>query len=169
MAELDANLLAAAGFVGAGAEQNATTARAKNQIDQSQIGLAGDQKRQSINDQAESSGMYNSSNRNRDITAQGADQANRSALSDLGMNDTIAQGNISMMQEVARQQLEQQQQAQQRSLFDQNLSFEREKLANQAGPAVDYDLLAQMLSTKQDPWANTNQADVRSKLNARGW
>lgn len=173
MTEIDPNLLAAAGFTGAGAQQSIATAQAKNQIDQAQIALQGDQQRQNLNNQYENSGMYNSSRRDTAVSQNAADQADRSQLATLGMNDTINRANISVMQELANQKLQQDQLAQQRSLFDQQMQLEQAK-ANAANPAIDYATLQQYLNSllpQSQPTNLDNSAGMQAwrDVHSRGW
>jgi hypothetical protein len=109
MAAIDPALMEAAGFTGAGAQQRVGSAQAQAAVNTNQNNLAGEQARTGITDSAESRGMLRSSITNRDLGQQTAEQANRQNLIDLGVSDTLANANIDVMQELARQQAQQMQ------------------------------------------------------------
>lgn len=151
MSALDPALLEAAGFTGASAGQSVNSAQAKGAINTNQLNLQGEQARQGIKDQAESSGMLRSTMTSRDLGYQTADQNNSQQLIDLGVNDTIAGASIDVMQQLAQQQAQQEAQAQQKSMFDAQQALQWQQLdleARKAGLPIDYEKVSQTTGGK---------------------
>lgn len=109
MASIDPALMEAAGFTGASAQQRVGSAQSQAAVNTNQNNLGGEQARQGINDAAESRGMLRSTMTSQDLGYQTAEQANKQNLIDLGLSDTMANANIDVMQELARQQVNQMQ------------------------------------------------------------
>lgn len=139
MGAIDPSLMEAAGFVGAQAQQAVGSANQRGAIQTNQLNMGGQQERQGITDQAESSGMLRSSRTQADLGMQSADQGNRQQLIDLGVSDTLAGANLDVMQALAKQQLQQEQAAQGRQLFDASMALQWQKFQQQAGQPIDYD------------------------------
>lgn len=142
MAAIDPALMEAAGFVGASAGQAVNSASSKAAIQTNQSNLGGVQERRGITDAAESRGMLRSSMTGTQLGEQAAEQNNQQQLIDLGLSDTIAGSQIDVMQELAQQQVQAEQQAQQRATFDTQLGLQYAQLqleADKAGKPIDYE------------------------------
>lgn len=142
MAAIDPALMEAAGFVGAQVGQAVNSASAKAAINTNQNQLGGVQERRGITDKAESRGMLRSSMTNTSLGEQTAEQSNQQQLIDLGLSNTVAGGQIDVMQELAQQQAQLEAQAQQKAMFDAQMALNYQELqlqSDKAGKPIDYE------------------------------
>lgn len=139
MPAIDPSLMEAAGFVGAQAQQAVGSAGQRAAINTNQLNQQGMQAREGISNQAEASGMLRSTMTSRNLGYQTSEQANKQQLIDLGLSDTIAGANMDVMQALAQQQLQQEQQAQARQLFDAKMALQWQKLnQSDTGQPIDW-------------------------------
>lgn len=170
----DPNLLSAAGFTGAAAQNKINSSTAQGAIQQSQLGLSGEQQRTQINSAAEDRGMYNSSQRARDLGWQSAEQQNKSQLIDLGVQSDVNDANLSVAQELAQQQVQAQQLAQQKALFDQEMLLKQAQLYKETGGGpLDYGAINSYMNSPTNATnaleqGKNNAVDVITRV-ARGW
>lgn len=162
MAAIDPALLEAAGFTGASAAQNIGSAQQKAAINTNQLNLAGQQERRGLSAAAEARGMLRSSMTTKSLAEQSAEQTNKQQLIDLGLADTIAGNQLSVMQELAQQQAQQEAMAQQRAMFDAQMQLRQIQLdlENPEGTGIDYEKASQIAGA---PISNT------STVRNRGW
>lgn len=145
MAAIDPALMEAAGFAGASAQQQIGSAQSKAAINTNQLNLGGVQERRGISDSAESRGMLRSTMTSEALGEQTAEQSNKQQLIDLGLNDTVTGANIDVMQTLAQQQAEEEAQAQQRAMFDAQMSIQRQKYdIEHPGNNIDYEALSRL-------------------------
>jgi len=158
MAQIDPALMEAAGFAGASAQQQIGSAQSKAAINTNQLNLQGEQARTGISNAAESRGMLRSTMTNTALGQQTAGQSNQQQLIDLGLNDTVTGANINVMQQLAQQQAQAEAQAQQRSMFDQQLSIEKQKYdLEHPGNNIDYGMASQIAGTQISPNSTVNR------------
>lgn len=154
---VDPALLEAAGFTGAAAGQQITSAQNKAAINTNQNNLSGVQERRSITDSAEAGGMLRSSRTNTALGEQTAGQANQQGLIDQGLQDSVTGANIDVMQALAQQQAEDMKMAQQKATFDANMALNWAKLdleSKKAGKPIDYGLASRIAGTEINPDTN---------------
>lgn len=95
----------------------------------SDVGLAGEQERQQINDNAESRGMFQSGRRHADIATQYGQEASRVSQIEAAAADDIASEQQAVVQAQAAAQAQQQALAQQQQMFNAQLSAQQQQLA----------------------------------------